>query len=54
MLKRDITIYHDPSCGTSRDTLAMIRNSGEEPSVIEYLKTLPEPEKRVDAEGRRA
>ncbi|MEI6558006.1 MAG: arsenate reductase (glutaredoxin) [Rhodospirillaceae bacterium] len=36
-----ITIYHNPKCGTSRNTLAMIRNSGEEPVVIEYLKTPP-------------
>ena len=35
----DITIYHNPQCGTSRNTLAMIRNSGVEPQVIEYLKT---------------
>ncbi len=37
----DITIYHNPKCGTSRNTLAMIRNSGAEPQVIEYLKTTP-------------
>jgi arsenate reductase len=37
----DITIYHNPKCGTSRNTLAMIRNSGVEPEVIEYLKTPP-------------
>ena len=37
-----ITIYHNPSCGTSRNTLAMIRNSGEEPTIIEYLKTPPD------------
>ncbi|WP_394065274.1 arsenate reductase (glutaredoxin) [Alcaligenes sp. WGS1538] len=37
-----ITIYHNPACGTSRNVLAMIRNSGEEPSVIEYLKTPPD------------
>lgn len=36
-----ITIYHNPGCGTSRNTLAMIRQSGEEPEVIEYLKTPP-------------
>lgn len=36
-----ITIYHNPACGTSRNVLAMIRNSGEEPVVIEYLKTPP-------------
>ena len=34
-----VTIYHNPDCGTSRNTLAMIRQSGEEPVVIEYLKT---------------
>jgi len=37
-----ITIYHNPACGTSRNVLALIRNSGEEPSVIEYLKTPPD------------
>ncbi|APW42919.1 arsenate reductase (glutaredoxin) [Rhodoferax saidenbachensis] len=36
-----ITIYHNPACGTSRNTLALIRNSGEEPEVIEYLQTPP-------------
>jgi arsenate reductase (glutaredoxin) len=36
-----ITIYHNPDCGTSRNTLAMIRQSGEEPVVIEYLKEPP-------------
>lgn len=36
-----ITIYHNPACGTSRNVLAMIRNSGEEPTVVEYLKTPP-------------
>lgn len=34
-----VTIYHNPSCGTSRNTLAMIRASGEEPVVVEYLET---------------
>ena len=38
----DITIYHNPACGTSRNTLALIRNAGEEPAVIEYLKTPPD------------
>ncbi len=38
----DITIYHNPACGTSRNVLAMIRNSGEEPAVVEYLKTPPD------------
>lgn len=36
-----ITIYHNPACGTSRNVLALIRNSGAEPQVIEYLKTPP-------------
>jgi arsenate reductase len=36
-----ITIYHNPACGTSRNVLALIQNSGEEPHVIEYLKTPP-------------
>lgn len=39
-----ITIFHNPACGTSRNTLAMIRNSGEEPVVVEYLKTPPSRE----------
>ena len=38
----DITIYHNPKCGTSRNTLAMIRNSGAEPRVIHYLETPPD------------
>lgn len=37
----DIVIYHNPDCGTSRNTLAMIRNSGIEPHVVEYLKAPP-------------
>jgi arsenate reductase len=41
MRMADITIYHNPQCGTSRNTLALIRNSGAEPEVIEYLKTTP-------------
>jgi arsenate reductase len=36
-----VTIYHNPDCGTSRNTLAMIRNAGIEPVVVEYLKTPP-------------
>jgi arsenate reductase len=36
-----ITIYHNPACGTSRNTLGLIRNSGVEPRIIEYLKTPP-------------
>jgi arsenate reductase len=39
-----VTIYHNPACGTSRNTLEMIRQSGEEPVVIEYLKTPPSRE----------
>ncbi|MHB0951128.1 MAG: arsenate reductase (glutaredoxin) [Allorhizobium sp.] len=42
-----ITIYHNPACGTSRNTLAMIRQSGEEPVVIEYLKEPPSRERLV-------
>ena len=38
----DVTIYHNPACGTSRNTLALIRNAGVEPQVIEYLKTPPD------------
>ena len=37
----NVTIYHNPTCGTSRNTLAMIRNAGIEPRVVEYLKTPP-------------
>jgi arsenate reductase len=40
-----VTIYHNPDCGTSRNTLAIIRASGEEPVVIEYLKTPPTRER---------
>ena len=43
-----VTIYHNPACGTSRNTLALIRNSGEEPVVIEYLKTPPSREELAD------
>lgn len=43
-----VTIYHNPACGTSRNTLAMIRQSGEEPEVIEYLKTPPSRERLVE------
>lgn len=44
----DITIFHNPACGTSRNTLAMIRNSGVEPVVVEYLKTPPGRAKLVE------
>jgi arsenate reductase len=40
----EITIYHNPACGTSRNTLELIRNSGASPKVIEYLKTPPDRE----------
>lgn len=39
-----VTIYHNPDCGTSRNTLAMIRNAGIEPEIIEYLRTPPDRE----------
>ncbi|HWV02503.1 MAG TPA: arsenate reductase (glutaredoxin) [Devosia sp.] len=41
MLRVNVTIYHNPACGTSRNTLGLIRNAGIEPTVIEYLKTPP-------------
>ena len=44
----DVTIYHNPACGTSRNTLALIRNAGVEPTVIEYLKTPPSKEQLAD------
>ncbi|WP_075217124.1 arsenate reductase (glutaredoxin) [Mongoliimonas terrestris] len=47
-----VTIYHNPACGTSRNTLAMIRASGEEPVVIEYLKTPPSRDTLVDLIAR--
>ena len=43
-----VTIYHNPACGTSRNTLAMIRQSGVEPTIIEYLKTPPTRERLVE------
>ena len=43
-----VTIYHNPSCGTSRNTLAMIRASGVEPEVIEYVKNPPSRERLVE------
>ena len=42
-----VTIYHNPACGTSRNVLAIIRQSGEEPDVVEYLKTPPSRETLV-------
>ena len=44
----DITIYHNPACGTSRNVLALIRNSGQEPTVIEYLQRPPDRATLVD------
>ena len=44
----DIILYHNPDCGTSRNTLAMIRNAGIEPHVVEYLKTPPSRALLVD------
>ena len=43
-----VTIYHNPECGTSRNTLAMIRQSGVEPTVIEYLKNPPSRERIIE------
>lgn len=43
----NVTIYHNPECGTSRNTLAMIRNAGIEPTVIEYLKTPPSRDRLI-------
>jgi arsenate reductase len=47
-LQMTVTIYHNPACGTSRNTLAMIRQSGEEPEVVEYLKTPPDRARLVE------
>jgi len=44
----DVTIYHNPDCGTSRNTLGLIRNAGIEPTVIEYLSTPPDRATLVD------
>ncbi|KTR81719.1 arsenate reductase [Novosphingobium barchaimii] len=48
----DIVIYHNPECGTSRNALAMIRNAGIEPHVVEYLKTPPSRALLVELIGR--
>ena len=48
----DVVIYHNPACGTSRNTLAMIRNAGIEPHVVEYLKTPPSRTMLVQLIGR--
>src|SRR5512134_935377 len=47
-----VTIYHNPACGTSRNVLAMIRDSGEEPRIIEYLKTPPSRAELVELIAR--
>ncbi|AXL48735.1 arsenate reductase (glutaredoxin) [Paraburkholderia caffeinilytica] len=47
-----VTIYHNPDCGTSRNTLAMIRNAGIEPQIIEYLKSPPDRETLKDLIAR--
>lgn len=47
-----ITIYHNPACGTSRNVLGLIRNSGEEPRIIEYLKTPPSRAELIDLIAR--
>jgi arsenate reductase len=47
-----VTIYHNPDCGTSRNALAMIRNAGIEPEIIEYLKTPPDRETLKDLIAR--
>lgn len=46
-MSQKIKIYHNPECGTSRNTLTLIRNTGEEPIVIEYLKTPPTKEELI-------
>lgn len=48
----DVTIYHNPACGTSRNTLALIRHVGVEPQVIEYLQTPPDREAVADLARR--
>ena len=50
----DITTYHNPKCGTSRNVLALIRNTGAEPKVIEYLKTPPTRDKLLELIARMA
>ena len=47
-----VTIYHNPDCGTSRNVLGLTRNSGEEPRLIEYLKTPPTRDELVHLIGR--
>ncbi len=47
-----VVIYHNPNCGTSRNVLAMIRQSGQEPEIIEYLKTPPSRERLIELIAR--
>jgi arsenate reductase len=47
-----VTIYHNPACGTSRNVLGLIRNSGEEPTIILYLKTPPTRDELIDLIAR--
>lgn len=47
LMTQTIKIYHNPACGTSRNTLALIQNTGQEPLIIEYLKTPPSKEKLI-------
>ncbi len=49
---QEITIYHNPACGTSRNVLGLIRNSGVEPRIIEYLKTPPSRAELIDLIAR--
>ncbi len=48
----DATIYHNPACGTSRNTLALIRAAGIEPTVIEYLQNPPSREQLIEDDRR--
>lgn len=50
--QHEVTIYHNPACGTSRNTLGLIRNAGIEPRVIEYLKTPPSRDELKDLIGQ--
>ena len=47
-MSQKIKIYHNPACGTSRNTLEIIRNTGQEPEIIEYLKTPPSKEELIN------
>ncbi len=48
----EVTIYHNPACGTSRNTLALIRNAGIEPTIIEFLRTPPSRDTLLDLIAR--